>query len=227
MKAAILMGHEGSTRREALVQITSASAFWLTAGREALAGQLRAGVVSAPSVRPRPAAYHPIVDAAPSPQAFTAAEFRKLAALVDTILPRTETAGAVDAGVPWFIDQVATVKPAVRETIKAGVLWLDQHVQQESQRSFAEADEAARNRVVTRISDLPESDQESSELEPGRKLFQQVKLLVIEGYFQSEMGMMEELQWVGNQMLSEMPGCPDERRWVALPSEGAPGDKRR
>lgn len=222
------MQHRRSTRRQALVHI--GSALWLTGGERAVGSSASTSVLPPTGL---PAAYmpvpiyHPIVDAAPSPKAFTAAEFRTLVALVDTILPRTETAGAVDAGVLWFIDQVAAVKPAVRETIKAGVLWLDQHGQRESQRSFAEADEATRNRVLTRIGDLPESDQENPELEPGRKLFQQVKLLVIEGYFQSEMGMMEQLQWVGNQMLPEMPGCPDERHWVAVASQNAPGHKWR
>ena len=62
--------------------------------------------------------------AAPAPAAgqatfLNAAELEWLTALVDTIIPRTDTPGASDAGVPAYIDRRLAGRPAARRNASA------------------------------------------------------------------------------------------------------------
>src|SRR5437763_1763426 len=55
----------------------------------------------------------------------TQPELDCLSALVDAIIPRTDTPGASDAGVPAFIDRRLAANPSLAETVRAGLKALD------------------------------------------------------------------------------------------------------
>src|SRR5438270_1269845 len=55
----------------------------------------------------------------------TQTELDWLKALVDTIIPRTDTPGASDAGVPVFIDRRLAVNPGLAELFRGGMKALD------------------------------------------------------------------------------------------------------
>jgi gluconate 2-dehydrogenase subunit 3-like protein len=197
------------SRREAMVRLTQVSALALAG---ALAEPAKAETEK-PNLQAAPAAgnasfYHPIATGT-SPNAFNAKQFAILSVLVDMMIPRTDTPGAADAGVHWYVDRIAGDKLEVREKLSQGLTWLDDESHRRFGKDFVEADAADRARLLTMISDLPEANSADARLASGRDFFRQVKAMTIQGYYQSEIGMMEELHWAGNQILAEMPGCPE------------------
>src|SRR3954467_15474072 len=66
---------------------------------------------------------------AQTPSFLSSAELAWLAALVDTIIPRTDTPGASDAGVPTFIDRRLAANPALTEVFRSGMKSLDADAQ--------------------------------------------------------------------------------------------------
>ena len=63
---------------------------------------------------------HTEVGAAYTLKVFSPEERERVAALVDQIIPRTETPGASDAHVPEFIDRKLSLDPALKERFLAG-----------------------------------------------------------------------------------------------------------
>src|SRR5689334_426038 len=59
------------------------------------------------------------------PAVLSAPELVTLTALVDTIIPRTDTPGASDAGVPAYIDRRLQAGPQLAERVRAGLRALD------------------------------------------------------------------------------------------------------
>lgn len=56
---------------------------------------------------------------------FSADELKRVATLVDLIIPRTDTPGASDAHVPQFIDRKLSLDPALKERFLAGLRGFD------------------------------------------------------------------------------------------------------
>ena len=67
---------------------------------------LAVGVAAAPSLLAVFDAHAAAQKGGPAPQFFTPPQHDTVTAVVDIIVPRTDTPGAVDAGVPRFIDQM-------------------------------------------------------------------------------------------------------------------------
>ena len=69
---------------------------------------------------------HTEVAASPyTPKVFSPDEMKHVAALVDLIIPRTDTPGASDAHVPEFIDRKLSLDTALREKFMAGLRKFD------------------------------------------------------------------------------------------------------
>lgn len=83
-------------------------------------------------------------------QTLNADQQRTLAALVDQIIPRTDTPGAVDAGVPGFVDLMLTdwYAPEERDAFLAGLADVDA---QAEGGSFAALDPEAQTRFVAAL----------------------------------------------------------------------------
>jgi hypothetical protein len=65
------------------------------------------------------------VPAAHTMRVFSADEMKKVAALVDLIIPRTDTPGASDAHVPEFIDRKLSLDAALKERFLSGLRGFD------------------------------------------------------------------------------------------------------
>jgi hypothetical protein len=143
--------------------------------------------------------------AAPSPAEgqpvfLTAPELACLTALVDAIIPRTDTPGASDAGVPATIDRRLAASPQLAERFRGGIKALD-------------AD--AQSRFGAAFSAL--TGQQQVELLKARgedAFFGMVKDMTVEAYYTSKEGLAEELGWHGNTFLTEFKGCthPEHQR---------------
>lgn len=135
------------------------------------------------------------------PKAFTQNDLDLLGDLVELIIPTTDTPGARAAGVHWYIDAVAEVNMDVRHKFSEGLAWLRERCQQEFDKSFSVVSESQRVELFTRMSQLPAGD-------AGRQLFELAKQWTLDGYYKSQIGLLQELGWVGHEYLPSFPGCP-------------------
>jgi gluconate 2-dehydrogenase gamma chain len=129
---------------------------------------------------------------------FTAAEMARLAVLSDLIIPATETAGSSGAGVPAYIDLVASGNEEQGKLLRAGMAWL------ESAHGFFESGEEEKAAVLRPLCNAADDGQLDV---PGAKFFLAMKSLTADGYYTSKIGLMEELGYKGNMALAEFPAC--------------------
>ena len=126
----------------------------------------------------------PLVKDAPyKPRTLTPGEMELVAKLSDLIIPRTDTPGASDAGVPEYIDRHLGHSADV-PMFRRGLA------------EFAALADEQRLARMTEISN-----------EAGNPFFRMLKDLTIDGYYSSRAGLVEELGWHGNTFLSEFKGC--------------------
>lgn len=123
----------------------------------------------------------------------TGPEYEWLSSFVDVIIPRTDTPGASDAGVPTFIDRRFAASPAMAENFRTGSKALDEEAQAKFGALFP---------ALTVL-------QQTGLLTPREKdpFFRMMKGLTIDGYYTSQAGLTQELGWHGNTFLMEFPGC--------------------
>ncbi len=119
------------------------------------------------------------------PKFFTAAEYAALTELVDLIIPRTDTPGASDAGVPRIID--SGVRPQSRQAWRSGLALY---------RGLSEADQLAR---------LERASREKATADA--RFFRLLKNATIDAYYSTREGLVTELGWKGNTFLSSFEGC--------------------
>jgi gluconate 2-dehydrogenase gamma chain len=130
----------------------------------------------------------------------TQAELDWLKSLVDVIIPRTETPGAADAGVPVFIDRKLAADPKLAELIRSGMKALDD----DARARFGGAFPAIRPEDQIALLTSRQED----------PFFVAIKGLTVDGYYTSEAGLKQELGWHGNTFLTEFKGCdhPEHQR---------------
>jgi hypothetical protein len=162
---------KSTTRREALILIASAPTLGAQHHHEAASDD-------------RPAAPY-------QPRTLTPSEMEFAAILCDLIIPRTDTPGASDAGVPEFIDRRLSASPDLAVRFRRGLALLGA--------DFIHLPPDRQIGIVSDAGNAPES-------EAGR-FFRLLKDLTIDGYYSSRAGLVEELGWHGNTFLPEFKGC--------------------
>jgi hypothetical protein len=122
------------------------------------------------------------------PKTISTDDFPFLGKLVDLFIPRTDTPGASDVGVPIYVDRVAGRRPEVATALKDGLAKLRAG-------GFFEAGSADQ---VARLTAMEAA---------GDPFFRLVKDLTIDGYYSSRDGLTKELGYHGNTFLKEFTGC--------------------
>jgi len=131
--------------------------------------------------------------AAAQPVLLTPSEFECLKALAETIIPRTDTPGAIDAGVPTQIDRRLASNPQLAETFRSGLAALDADARSRFGAAFAALTAQQKIDLLTpRVED---------------PFFRTVKDMTVDAYYTSREGLSEELGWHGNTFLPEFKGC--------------------
>jgi hypothetical protein len=149
------------------------------------------------------------------PRFFNAREWAAVRALAELVIPADAgSVGAVDAGVPEFIDFVLTdplVEPAERERLqtrlRGGLAWLERECGERFGRGFLEASDGERKGVLDAIA-WPERVLRPGLL-PGVAFFTAFRDLVASGFWTSRAG-MQDLHYLGNTFVAEWKGCPPE-----------------
>ena len=141
------------------------------------------------------------------PKFFTAREYAAVRVLVDLIIPKDARSGsATDAGVPEFMDFLMGDDPARQTPMRGGLAWIDRECEDRFDKRFLECDAAQRTAV---LDDIAWPQKAKPEFAHGVAFFNSFRDLTAAGFFSSKMG-VEDLQYMGNVMVPEWKGCPDE-----------------
>jgi hypothetical protein len=128
---------------------------------------------------------------------FSEAEFKLLTALVDEIIPATDTPSASQAGVPAYIDHVATKNAALAEVCRGGL-------QKLAKKRFAAMNPEARSRYLGKLCQSAEVARKKG---ADERFWIAIKNLTADGYYTSKVGIREELGYKGNSVLESFPSC--------------------
>lgn len=109
-----------------------------------------------------------------------------LARVTDLIIPRSETPGAVDAGVPQLIEARTRRDARFQRRLAAALKEI-------ADKRFLELAEAEQVALLQSIESTP--------------AFKVIKDATIDAYYSTKEGLAQELGWHGNTHLEEFPGC--------------------
>lgn len=180
-------------RREALQQIAA----------------LMGGTLSAPAVLGFLGGCTAKQDASWNPVFLTTEQAALVAAVVDLMIPRTDTPGALDVGVPGFIDTLLKDAYAKedQQRFTAGLEEFEAQSQQQHGRAFLKLEPAQRMALVQSVHDAAVTE-EKSKVGAGkfrRPFMLMTKEMALLGYFSSEVGVTRVLQYV--RIPGEYHGC--------------------
>ena len=169
--------------------------------REAFVAGL-AALWTVPAVGPAQAAQ---VVPAWTPKALTLEEARVLSAACDRIIPATETPGALEAGVPQFIDSALSGWAEADETqrLRAGLAWLDAQARAQFGAPYAVVPGEAQDALLAAAE--KEADAFATAQPPRPHWFLALRELTTNGYFTSEPGATKALRY--DPVPGEYRGC--------------------
>ena len=201
------MPHRGLNRRDALRRIAVGgmgavtSALWVE-NLSALA-QVQAEHVHTALVTAQAAGTW-------APKVLSAHQHQTVAALVELIIPQTDTPGAKAALVDRFIDTLlAGAERPDRDRFLSGLAWLDARSHALYRSDFGSARPAQQADLLTRL-----SADASTEARAGVEFFTAIKSMTVTGYYTSEIGLRDELGDNGQLFLPAFEGCthPEHQR---------------
>ena len=159
---------------------------------------------AAKSAQTAKAAAHP---AAYKPKFFTAHEWATVHVLADMIIPKDERSGsATDAGVPEFMDFMMDDQPNRQTAMRGGLAWIDLECQDRFDKRFVDCTDDQRAAV---LDDIAWPQKAKPEFAHGVAFFNSFRDLTAAGFWSTRIG-VDDLQYLGNTMVPEWKGCPDE-----------------
>jgi hypothetical protein len=135
------------------------------------------------------------------PKFFTATEYEAVSRLAGLIIPPTDTPGAVAAGVPEYIDYVVHTNQEHQTPMREGLMWLENQC---TGHRFIDLTEQQQIDLLTPLSNAV--DRADFAL-PGATFFLTLKSLTADGYYTSQIGLVQELGYKGNTALESFPSC--------------------
>lgn len=142
-----------------------------------------------------------------TPAFFTEHEFATVRILAETVIPRDgRSGGAIDAGVPEFMDFILNENPGMQTGIRGGLAWLDQESRQRFGQEFLDVSDANRRAI---LDDIAWPKKAKPEFSHGVAFFNRFRDLTASGFFSSKIG-VEDLHYIGNEFVMEWKGCPPE-----------------
>lgn len=145
--------------------------------------------------------------AAPSPLVLSQSQYATVDAFAEAIIPAdSHSPGARAARVADYIDLLLSESD---DTVKArwmtGLTALDEATQAKYQVPFVKLNAAQTEEFLTAI-----SANERNPTSPVERFFRTTKDATVRGYYTSEIGIHQDLQYKGNQFLAEFVGCKTE-----------------
>jgi glucoside 3-dehydrogenase (cytochrome c) hitch-hiker subunit len=141
-------------------------------------------------------------------------DFLLLRRIVEIIIPKTDTAGAIEAGVPEFVDsalvtmsgtQLATMSGSAdiftdnpQVLFADGLLWIGSQARERKGRDFMDLAESDQ---VSLLESLFAEAETVGAMGRGAQFLKSLKTLTVSAYYTSEEGLLKELGYKGNKML--------------------------
>jgi glucoside 3-dehydrogenase (cytochrome c) hitch-hiker subunit len=140
-----------------------------------------------------------------TPKVLTAKQDDLVISLTELIIPETDTPGAKAARVNRFIDAVLQRAPASNRTgFVSGLDWLDERSRSMFKKPFVDASPADQTALLMKLADPGNT---AAADRTGVEFFRTIRSMTIDGYYTSEIGLMQELGDSPQMFLAEFPGC--------------------
>ena len=147
-----------------------------------------------------------VPDLSYKPIFFNEDQARLISAIAEMILPKTDTPGAIEAGVPNFIDMLINecYKPEEQKSFIEGIAKLDEGAREKYGDNFIECNEVNQKEYILNIhEDAVRALKKDGTI--ARPFILKLKELTMLGYFVSEPGATQVLQY--NQVPGLYHGC--------------------
>ena len=152
----------------------------------------------------------PVRDPYFEPLFFSAEEFRDVSALVDAVIPETDTPGALAAGADDYADLM---------------IWLDENNHVRRRQQMKAFRRACRDRYRKPFAGLTASEagefldrlaapDRSGDEREAESFCAQIRALTLKAYYSSPSGLLGELGYQGNDYLREFEGCTHSEHGV-------------
>ena len=106
------------------------------------------------------------------------------------------------------MDTLVAEQPEASQTaLRGGLAWLDTECHERFGKRFLEAEDAERRQV---LDDIAWPGRARPDLSHGVAFFNRFRDLTASGFWSSRMG-VEDLRYMGNTVVSEWTGCPEEQ----------------
>ena len=145
----------------------------------------------------------------------------QVALIAEAIIPRTDTPGAIDAGVPGWIEIIVKdcLEEADQEVIIKGLSDLMNRCQEEHGKDIGQLNGEEQVRFLTKMNKETIADKRKAQkegMQPRRTFLEQFKDLTKFCYCSSEVGATEalELVFVPGKWVASMPLKPDQKAWA-------------
>src|SRR5262245_33086925 len=123
------------------------------------------------------------------PTALSPHEYQTVERLADLIIPVENSApGALQAGVPAWIDMLCAVNDRLRTIYKDGVAWLDAATKRRDATDFASAPASSQTALLDLIA---YRRNDSPELAGGIQFFTWIRRMTVDGFYTSRVGMRD------------------------------------
>ncbi len=163
---------------------------------------LMGGVLSAPTVAGVLNGCTPKPELTWVPKYFSEEHARLVMQVAETILPKTDTPGAKDLGVPGFIEEMVSIvwEPEYAQMFVDALTTFSQECKEETGKEFVALDAAAQKEFCQK------KDMEAKNAPwEDKPVFWYLKELTLVGYYTTEHGATQELQYIAIPV--EQHGC--------------------
>jgi hypothetical protein len=147
---------------------------------------------------------HAALSSPRAPKYFNSEQMQIIDGLSETIIPEdAHSPGARAARVNEYIDEIVSGSSNEEKAFWAhGLAAIDKMAELEQGKKFKDCNDEQHRYLVAKIS---EHEDRPSTLE--ERFFVAVKKSTVDGYYTSEIGIHQELEYQGNAYLLEFPGC--------------------
>src|SRR5262249_3448716 len=126
----------------------------------------------------------PAATSAFTPKYFSEHEFAVVSRLADLIIPHGASPGALDAGVPRYIDLQVARMPDAQTQLSGGVQWIDRYTTEQFGQDFLGCSAAQQTRVLDK---LAFAETVPPELKAARSFFVLIRSLTCDGFYSSKL----------------------------------------